>query len=228
MKLLQSPIDRIVSMLAPHYCISCAAEGAVMCKVCLASAGQPVEPRCAGCKKLSTGFRTCNTCRHWLDIYAVYAAAPYEGVYEQLAQAYKLDMKRPVAGVLTELLTDIEVAYPDDAVLCHVPTAPRRIRSRGFDHAKLLAKHYADVCGLPHVGLLARRSNNRQLGSSRDERFQHMLEEFYVPDAALVNGKTVVLLDDVTTTGATLAGAAKVLKAAGAKRVYAVVFASAG
>jgi len=120
----------------------------------------------------------------------------------------------------------------EDVVVCPLPTAPARIRQRGFDHSKLLAKGYInqiskrpETTGWKLQYLLGRKTNVRQLGSSRKKRIEQIDQEFFVKRNVDVNGKTIILLDDVMTTGASLAAAAKTLKKAGSKRVYATVFA---
>ncbi|MCA9324597.1 ComF family protein [Candidatus Saccharibacteria bacterium] len=117
--------------------------------------------------------------------------------------------------------------FPEDAVVIHVPTATSRVRQRGFDQASLLARRLARSTPLTHIGALARRGQERQVGSGRKERFEHLLSAFWVQRPELVAGKHIILIDDVITTGATLEAAASVLRKAGAKRVDAVVFAQA-
>ncbi len=75
------------------------------------------------------------------------------------------------------------------------------------------------------VDLLGRRTNVRQVGSARAQRIQQMEREFYADPRHSVRGQTVLLIDDVMTTGASLSAAARVLRSNGAKRVYALVYA---
>ncbi len=220
--------DAFIGWFAPHQCLMCGQEGAVVCSRCMQSAGEPITPRCAGCKSLSAGYKTCVSCRSWLDIYAVYAAVPYDGVYEQLVHSYKFDVQRPAAKSMAQLMHETEKSLPAECIVCPLPTAPARIRTRGFDHAQLLSSTYARMIDAKLVRLLGRHTNNRQMGSSREQRIQQMKSEFYLHDKRSVSGNTIVLVDDVMTTGASLAGAARELKKAGAKRVYAVIFAQAG
>ncbi len=225
-------VDKLVSTLAPHQCIGCGVDGAVLCGICLKIAGEPPAPRCVGCKRLSDEYKTCSNCRSWIDIYAVYVASSYEGAYEILLHEYKFNLKRQAVHAIAHLMSQVPVTFMgEDAVIVPLPTAPARIRQRGFDHGTLLARSYqlrlAKLTGkkVKCSNALSRVSNARQLGSSRAQRIRQVANEFYVKDVAAVKGKTVVLTDDVTTTGASLAAAAKTIKQAGAKRVYAVIFA---
>ena len=219
-------------MVAPSTCIGCGVEGEVLCQLCLVSAGEPPVPRCVGCKRLTEDYATCRSCRNWINIHSVYVTTSYEGMYEQLIRSFKFDVKRqavdPIASIMVQASPPL--AEPE-LILCPLPTAPARIRQRGFDHAKLLARAYwrklpeenRQKLTIDHT--LNRKSNTRQLGSDRAQRIAQVKDEFFVKNPLSVKGKTFLLLDDVTTTGASLAAAAKTLKNAGAKRIYAVVFA---
>ncbi len=123
--------------------------------------------------------------------------------------------------IMAKLLYD--VSY--DTVLCPVPTAPKRVRERGFDHAKLISECLGKLVDLPTMNLLRRKSNVRQLGSSRKDRIAQVRGEFEIFNTEKIEGKKVLLVDDVMTTGATLSAVAKILKEAGAKSVSAVIFA---
>jgi ComF family protein len=219
-----SVVDTMIGALAPHLCVACGCEGYALCPECLEVAGEPLPGRCAGCKKLSKGSRTCKTCRNWLEVYSVRVASPYEGVYEQLLIDYKFEVRRagarPIARVMSEVASDL----PDDIIVCPVPTAPSRIRERGFDHIKLVVKYFCKYTSLPQQDLLGRRSNVRQFGSSRSKRLKQMKQEFYLKDSADVKDKNILLIDDVITTGASLSASAHTLKQAGAKRIYAVIY----
>lgn len=216
--------DDIFGTLAPHLCLGCGVEGSVLCDVCIELGGEPVIPRCAGCHRLSAGFRTCKSCRAWLQPYAIIVTTSYEGIYEQLIKSLKFDAKRqaarPIAGLMAEMLP-----VDGDSVLCPLPTAPARIRARGFDHTKLITKYLSDYSGLQRKEYLSRKSNTRQLGSTRSQRLKQMENEFFVKSGQQIADKNILLVDDVVTTGASLSAAAKELKRAGAKRVTAIVFA---
>jgi ComF family protein len=225
-------LDQIIGLIAPDICLGCGAEGDVMCGQCMQTAGEPPVSCCAGCKALSVNSKTCDSCKSWLNIYAVVVANNYEGVYEQLIHSLKFDMKRKAVVPISKMMTTIAPNLPSDTIVCALPTASSRIRQRGFDHAKLLAKAY--ITQLPKefpwnewqlAHFLGRKSNVRQLGSSRAQRISQMEKEYYVKNPVNVKGKTILLLDDVMTTGASLSAAARVLKRSGAKRIYATVFA---
>jgi len=102
-----------------------------------------------------------------------------------------------------------------------VPAAPARLRRRGFDPAGELAAALAERLGSPLEVCLARRGGRRQVGRRRAERIGQ-------PPRIHATGtvpRSVLLVDDVLTTGATTSACAQALRAAGAARVVAVTFA---
>jgi len=108
-----------------------------------------------------------------------------------------------------------------------VPLHPAKRRARTYNQAALLAGGLARRLGKPHrPRVLARVAwTSTQTRLSRTERRKNVLGVFKVADAAAVRGRTVLLVDDVMTTGATLHACARILKKAGAARVWCVTVA---
>lgn len=106
-----------------------------------------------------------------------------------------------------------------------IPTATQRIRQRSFDHAKLLSRQLARNLKLETANALRRIGQSRQLGSRRSDRLVQTKDNYVVKDPRRIQGRNILLVDDVVTTGATLQAASQALKSAGAKSVDALVFA---
>ena len=128
----------------------------------------------------------------------------------------------------------LKVAELIDVVVPHqnwlvvpLPTAPQRARQRGFDHANLIAKEFAKLRNISSSHALLRASNTRQVGTKKAERWRQTKDIFLINQIDLLRGATVLLIDDIVTTGASLSEAAKTLKKAGAKSVSAAVYAVA-
>jgi predicted amidophosphoribosyltransferase len=133
-----------------------------------------------------------------------------------------------LGGALARLVeSDPDLSRAD--LLCPVPLHPVRLRERGYNQSELLAREVAAAVGVPMVDCLVRRRNTRtQTGLDDDRaRQRNMRGAFAVPPGFRLEEKVVVLLDDVTTSGATLDAAARQLLKAGASSVLGLVVAAA-
>ena len=175
----------------------------------------------------------CGMCRRVTPPYErALAYGPYDGGLRELIHLFKYDHVRPAANVLGRMLAEvvaelIENAAPESPLVVPVPLYKGKRRERGFNQAEevarvamkqpvLLAKEDLSLA----LGALARtRETRSQTGLTRHQRRENMRGAFAVPDAALVRGRNIVLVDDVFTTGTTVSECARVLKRAGARSV---------
>jgi ComF family protein len=152
------------------------------------------------------------------------AIGHYEGTLKEIVHALKYSgrhsLARPLAERMcqlgSELLEDVDCVVP-------VPLHWRREYQRGFNQAREIARHV----GLPVVDVLVRRRATRaQVELAADRRRANVAGAFGLRHnwfrGCAVRGKTVLLIDDVSTTGATLNACAMVLRDAGASDVYAL------
>lgn len=218
-------LDKVLGLVAPHSCVSCSGIGSLLCSNC--SAGlKPAISRCYRCHQISEDFRTCSACRRTSKLYSVIARTRYEGAAEALVQKLKFDNARAGASDIARGLVTL---LPDEPkfIITHLPTATSRVRTRGYDQARLIARQLASKTNLPYDNLLERIGQARQVGASRTERLANASKMFRAKNVKKLSGVSVVLVDDVITTGASLEAAAAILRASGAKRIYGLVFCQA-
>lgn len=217
-------IDKIISLVAPHSCLGCGAEGSLLCEWCKPSANSPVPPRCFHCQQVMDDYKVCKACRRHGPLAHVWVASVYEGLAKELLTKLKFERAVAAADIVAELMLE-PLPYFEGVVVTYVPTASSRRRKRGYDQSELIAKSLSRRLDLPCKSLLARTGQTRQVGANREKR-SRQLEGVYRPiNARQIKDKKILLVDDVATTGATLFEAAKTLRRAGAKQVNAVVFA---
>lgn len=149
-----------------------------------------------------------------------WAAARYEGIARELVGALKFRGRLSLARRAAEAIA--AGAPPDllDGAIVPVPPAPWRLRLRGHDPAEEIAFALATLTRMPFRPALARSSGPRQVGRRRVDRLADPPAVRSVEEAP----PRSVLVDDVVTTGATLAACARALRLAGAERVVAVAF----
>jgi ComF family protein len=218
-------LDRILSLVAPHLCIGCERQGAVLCMVCMGKILR-MPSVCYRCGTKTVDFATCPACRSQTKLAAVRVVTNYEGLAKDAVWKLKFSGARAASIDMGQAMAAL-VADADETIIVHIPTATSRVRVRGYDQAQLLAHEVARRTGLPHIAHLARLDQKRQVGASRKERLAQLSDAFRLRSHGNITDARILLVDDVLTTGATLETAAAVLKKAGAKRVEAVVFARA-
>ncbi len=220
-----SVLEALVGVIAPPDCLSCGVEGSALCQNCSTQFIKPFGERCWRCNRLSPRSRTCDSCRYAGGPGKVWISTIYEEIPQALIRKYKFGHMRaaaqPIAGLMTQSLRETMSGY----MVVPVPTATSRARQRGFGHSELLAKTIAHQLRLPYQPLLRRLGQSRQLGSARDERLRQLEGKFALKSTRTVAGQKILLIDDVLTTGGTLIAATKTLRAAGASRVDALLFA---
>jgi ComF family protein len=181
-------------------------------------------PQCGGCEAPGTGL--CDRClprdsfiRARLRTLDVTALATYEGELRHAIVALKKG-RRDVARACAQRLAAI---VPAGSILVPVPTTAARRRERGFDGCELMARLIAQSANVTvHCGLVQTRGD-RQRGRRRVARLE--ARGRFAWRGSDVSGKSVTLLDDVATTGATLEDCAETLRSAGARVEQAIVIA---
>ncbi len=199
-------LDRLISLLAPSFCLACgAASGRAgpLCPGCRGALerGRPVQGAGAGC----------------------WAAFPYDGPAGALVRALKFGGR---AGVADTMAAHLAANAPPGLLagtIVPVPMHPAHRRRRGLDHSRALADALAERSGLPLRACLVRSGDPRpQVGRGRSERIRGPAGAIRCAEAA---PPRALLIDDVVTTGSTLAACTLALRQAGAREVAAIVYA---
>lgn len=185
--------------------------------------------RCCGAPLGIEGL--CGACRRRRPRFAyARAAVLYGDLVREAIHAFKFGGRRGLATPLGDLLAGLGFsalpgALPD--ALVPVPLHPRRARERGYDQALLLARRLERAWGVPVVAdaLLRAVPTQPQTDLDAAARRRNVRDAFAVRRPELIAGRHVVLVDDVLTTGATVAECARALRAAGAVRVGVVAVA---
>ena len=218
--------------LLPGECLICHAavgtEDPLVCPACQSRWRRLPEPQCARCGQPTLApVDSCRLCAAWPDgIGRARSAVWLDDQARHAVHHLKYGGWWRVAEPMARLMAPLAPLKPG-AVLVPIPLARRRLRARGYNQAERLAGALAARTGLvAETGLLIRRRETpTQTTLPPEARRANVADAFLCPPGA--DGKRVVLIDDVFTTGATLAEAGQVLLEAGAEGVESVTFARA-
>lgn len=201
-------LDAVAAGFAPPLCAACGRSCRPEAVICT---------RCA--RRLAAADPLLGKGPPGLD--RAWSSAAHEGVARDLVAALKFRRLLPVAALMAERIHWLAPAHMLSGAVVPVPPASLRLRRRGFDPTGEIATALAERLQVPLEPCLVRRGGGRQVGRRRAERLAHPPRI----QARRAVPRSVLLLDDVLTTGATLTACAQALRGAGAVRVVAVTFA---
>jgi ComF family protein len=197
----------------------------MLCLSCRSEIISQIESRCYLCNALTVGGRVCKSCRSDSSLRRVWWLGGYNKVIKELVHIFKFQRKRAYAREFGVIMADTLPYLPDDTIVVSVPTAATRVRVRGYDQAALIAQSFAAQRNLVYKNILLRTSQVDQIGKDRAVRRKQMLTSVGIKSKHGIAGRSILLVDDVLTTGASLEASARLLRRSGAKHVDAVVVA---
>lgn len=212
-------LDEIVDFLYPPHCPKCnayvEARGA-WCSSCLQET--------AHVQRLPLPVKLAEV----MD--AAWAFGRYHGALRDLIRGLKYHGKKGNLPYLHMFLQACEKdlpVFPENVLAVPVPLYPAREKQRGFNQVELVFREWLMQHGIPMERLLLRtRRTKAQYGLPVQERQENLKGAFVVVNGKSVQGKYILLLDDIMTTGSTFQACAEALKAAGAAKVFGMVLAS--
>ena len=224
--------DAVVSVFFPPHCAACGsdtASGVHLCTVCEGKTWPLAAPFCRRCSEPFDGaidgeFECANCADRPLHFECAVTAYLSRGVVREFIHRFKYDHDRslriPLAAWLVDALSDARLTVPPFDAIVPVPLHAARFRERGFNQAALLAELLSAQASVPMIEALKRtRYTTTQTRLDRDERMENLRDAFRVREQAAVQGRHLLLVDDVFTTGSTVDECARVLRLAGAASV---------
>jgi ComF family protein len=224
-------VDPLLAVVFPSRCPACRAAVArptlgPLCEACWAALPRHQGPLCrCGFPLPKSAAGPCGRCRRGLQAFEAGASlGPYEGSLKAAIHELKYAGRRRVAARLAEALLheqSVSSVLAKGAVLVAVPLHPRRRDERGFNQSELLALELARRSGhrVARSALVRRRETQAQTGLCAAARRRNVEGAFAVRRRGEVAGRVVVLVDDVSTTGATARACSLALRKAGAAEV---------
>ena len=234
----------LLDFLYPRRCVGCGQEGIWFCAECQGKIVTIQTPTCFFCQAISEDGKTCPTCRAHYTLTGVVVFGYHEGILKDAVHALKYDFIKeladPLGGLLASTLVRLTlfahnlrsmgVEHPERShrrvegpIIVPIPLHRKRLAQRGFNQSELIAHEIARRLGFSvNKNLVRVRNVTPQVELSGNARRKNMTGVFAWRGQGLA-GKTVLLVDDVATTGTTLDEAAKTLRSVGARQVWGVV-----
>jgi ComF family protein len=214
----------LVDGLYPRFCCICDKAGDFVCEDCDKSIIHRQEQRCLVCKKIKFGGRCCGYCKKLSGINRWISASSLSvGPLRQLVHQFKYENRRVLVEYLGELMTtaiESQLVGDKDWQIVFVPMSWQGLWQRPYNQSALLAEYVSHRFGWPILAVLTKQHRHRQVDLSGMQRRRNLQGAFKAKWPLL--GQSIVLVDDVVTTGSTVTHAAKALREAGAKEVIVV------
>ncbi len=216
--------------LFPPSCGGCGSRGKSWCDNCLSETQIIGNQCCEICGDVTVLTGMCARCQEQRPACSkIRSWAVYQGPIRNMVHNLKYKGNIGLGEALTKsLVTDLQrIGWAIDMVV-PVPLSLARMQERGYNQAALIARPIAIALHITYQAkmLLKVRDTRSQVGLSYNERQNNLVDAFTVK-ADTVTGKSILLVDDVTTSGTTLNECARMLRLAGAEKVYGYSFARA-
>ena len=223
-----------MDLIFPVRCVGCGKFGDYICRGCLGTIAIKKNFECIGCKRNIPFGQTCFLCAKTNSVDQLLIVADYKNPLVEkslkfLKYKFISDLERPLAILMKKYLKWLTLdkkynVFEANPLLIPVPLHPKRLNWRGFNQAELIARLVADNLKLTiRTNLVTRiKATAPQVSLSRWQRQVNLRQAFVVKSKA---PKSVLIVDDVWTSGATVKAVAKALRKAGSKTIWALTLA---
>ena len=208
-------------------CVQCGKVGAAVCDDCLAEIKAIQTQVCPKCGKISDRGTWCPSCKGDSQLTGIIIAAEYQkGPTKEMIHYLKYNSVTELAPLLADLMIDqlIDEDLPKDIIITVVPLHRKKKLERGYNQSELIGKIVAEKLGIEYQNLLIRKKyTESQVKLKGAQRRKNLDNVFELTKSIDVSGRSIILVDDVSTTGTTLEECARILRVANARRVWGLV-----
>lgn len=217
---LEKVFKILLDVIWPQFCLGCGQEGTLCCAKCLESLKiLPLNPLpWPGTNKFY--FQACYVCLSYENV-----------LIKKLIKTFKYKFLENISDLLADILYQQakNIGLPNNTVICNVPLHKKRKLERGFDQTELLAKKLSQRLNFPYLPLLKRIKNTKtQTELDKKDRERNVAAAFALNQTVGPRADcqmTILLIDDLTTTGATMNQAARALRENGWSQIIGLVIA---
>jgi len=232
--------DGLLSLFFPSICPSCKRyikdfTHVYICEKCFNDIKPVPDPHCEICQKpLDTGATlTCRECRDRKNYFSyTMAAGAYQGALKEMIHFYKFNKKKRLYKMLSEIMLDNihHEVFEGIDIIVPAPLSRKSLEEREYNQTELIASYLSYKLGIPAANLVIKtKETERQSSLEREKRLTNLKGAFDIKKEFIdkVEGRNILVVDDVYTTGSTINEIARTLVLAGAEEVRAVTVARA-
>jgi len=221
--------EAALDLILPKRCLGCGKEGDYICPGCSLKLPRIIPPVCPLCGLPRISRSLCPSCtKHQYEIDGIRSPFRFEGLVRQAVYQFKYNNLRDIASSLAELMAKyLDKNQVPGEVLVPVPLHRKRLKQRGYNQSRLLAVELGKITGIPVVTDYIQRTRPTPPQTDTAGKYKRV-ENVSGAFAAVVirpEQQSIILIDDVATSGATLNACATALKQAGARSVWGLTIA---
>ncbi len=232
--LLRELFDRFLFLVSVPKCVACGVPldygDRALCKACLIEYEEHKTRNCSRCAhKLSecdcsNFYLMRHSMKKLLKVYR-YTTSEQRTPWNMLIYSLKQDNRRDVFDFLSDEITSVirnslhTRGRENEFLITCVPRRSASIREYGYDHAAEIAKRAAAKLGIEYAQLLVSRAKRPQKGIHGEERLKNAIFDYKRGKSRTLKGITVILVDDVVTTGASMSYCASLIRGMGTRRI---------
>lgn len=217
----------LFDLLFPKICLGCNKKGRYICTDCITQIGKP-RLICPICMKSSIDGFTHSKCLTRYSLDGLFFVFKYDGVIKKALKSIKFKFASDIVSELTnysvKALQASTLDFSNDFIVIPVPLHSVRENWRGFNQSELLGKGISHKIGLRYTNKILLRVKNTlpQSTLKKESRLKNIISAFEIAPLyrKKLQGRKIVVFDDVHTTGSTIKEIGKVLKRAGASKVW--------
>jgi ComF family protein len=241
--MLKPLIESVVNIIYPPICAACNnpnygdGNGGHICSECYFDIKRHVPPFCLRCgrglreiKSIQNGV--CPAClnRHY-DFQEAWSLCSYEGITKELIHRFKYNQKIQYKTIFENLFREFFATFQilrDIDFIVAIPLHATRLREREYNQSEILAQIVSEIIQKPVVSdiLVRLRNTKSQIDLDEKNRVKNIKGCFGIKNTARLNSKSVLLIDDVLTTGVTLSEAAKTIEESNPSKISVLTLAS--
>ena len=212
--MIQDCKNFLQSCFFPQYCLRCQKEGESICKPCFEQIDIQINWGDSYVEsQIQTGIAHVS--------FTQFSDPVIQSLIHRVKYKKEHALRVAVKQIIQKALEHNPAVFFQIDMICPIPLHKQRLLERGFNQSEYIAQAISECCYIPIQDICFRAvQTNQQAGLSAKERKENMKQVFAVKNRELFQEKTILLVDDVYTTGATIESCAEVLLEAGAKQVY--------